>query len=53
MGKPPAIKVYRMSEDTQDQLDVPLREMQCSDFPERINMAKFGAFNETIISVDG
>lgn len=42
-----------MTDDVQEQLDVPLREMQCSDFPERINMAKFGAFNETIISVDG
>ena len=53
MGKPPIIKVYRMAEHVIDQLDVPLREMVCGDFPERIHMAKFGAFNEHIISVDG
>ncbi len=38
---------------TPPQLDVPVREIVCSDFPEKIHMAKFGAFNEHIISVDG
>jgi hypothetical protein len=42
-----------MAEDLDEQLDVPIREIVCSDFPEKIHMAKFGAWNETIVSVDG
>jgi translation initiation factor 3 subunit I len=53
MGKPPTIKLYRMTSDVHDQLDVPLREIVCSDFPEKIHQARFGMFNETIVSVDG
>lgn len=53
MGKSPAIKIYRMTEDLSEQLDVPVREIKCTDFPEKVHQAKFGAFNETIVSVDG
>ncbi len=55
MGKAPNLKIYRMAEDVSEQLDVPLREIKCDkdDFSERIHMARFGAFNETIVSVDG
>ena len=53
LQKKPTLKVYRMTQDLNEQLDVPIREIVCSDFTEKIHMAKFGPFNETIISVDG
>jgi len=53
MGKAPALKIYRMADDLSEQLDVPVREIVCKDFPEKVHQARFGAFNETIVSVDG
>merc|ERR1712130_555340 len=35
MGKAPALKIYRMADDLSEQLDVPVREIVCKDFPER------------------
>ena len=53
MRNPPIIKIYDMEADIQDQLDVPIMEIVCDDFKEKIHKAKWGFMNETIISING